>query len=395
MDPQRASELAEVYRKELQESVIPFWAERCPDPEYGGFFSCFDREGNLYDTTKNTWVQGRCAYMFARLYDEVEARDEWLAAARRGIDFINRYCFDEESGRMHYTVSREGKRLTRPWTIFSECFALGAMCQYSKVTGQSKILGQAQQLFDQTLELANDPTLDSCSYPEASQSISHAIPMILLNVTQQLRQAGCGTAYQPVADEMLQRILNLHLHPEHQAIFEYVAPDGSLIEGPMGRVINPGHALESMWFVLHEARDRGDEKLRDQAVETVEWSIARGWDEEFGGIFYFLDYEGSPSPFLEWDMKLWWVHIEALYALLLAHHLSGRDDLLAWFERVHSWTWEHFPDRQYGGWLGYLHRRGDIASTAKGNMWKSFYHVPRGLLLIWKLLQEIASRTSG
>ncbi len=389
MDAQRARELADRYRAELTEKVIPFWEQRCPDPEHGGFFSCFDRQGRLYDTTKYVWLQGRFVWMFARIYSAVQPRPEWLEAARRGLQFIRQYCFDDR-GRMYFAVTAEGRRTTRPWGIFSECFAVCALCRYARASGDGQALEQAQELFWRTLELSRQPDLDSLAYPETPRLVTHAVPMILLNVVQELRAAEADSRYEKIGDEMLHRILDLHAHPVERALFENVRPDGGLADTPDGRVLNPGHALESAWFVLHEARPRGDERLRDRAVEIIEWSLERGWDEDHGGLVYFLDYAGFPSPYLEWDMKLWWVHVEALYALLLAHHLTGREDLLEWFERLHAWTWEHFPDPEQGEWLGYLHRSGEPALTLKGSMWKGFYHLPRGLLLIAELLEEMA-----
>jgi N-acylglucosamine 2-epimerase len=390
MTGERAAELSSLYRGELLESVVPFWQDRAPDGEHGGFFSCFDRDGTLYDIAKYVWLQGRFAWMFSRLYREVEPRPEWLEAARRGVEFLRDHCSDE-SGRMYFAVTREGQRLTRPWAIFSECFAVPAFAEHARACEEGELLEEADRLYWRTLELSRVPGLDSLSYPEHARPATHAAPMILLNVSQELRAARPDPRYEEVIEEMLERVLELHCHPEERALFETVAPDGSLLDSPDGRVINPGHALESAWFMLHEARERGDDVIRDRAVEVIEWSMERGWDEEHGGLLYFLDARGLPSPFLEWDMKLWWVHVEALYALLLAHQLTGREDLLDWFERVHAWTWEHFPDREYGEWFGYLHRVGSPALLLKGSMWKGCYHLPRGLLLIANLLAEMAA----
>jgi N-acylglucosamine 2-epimerase len=377
-----------MYWRELLERVVPFWDGRAPDAEHGGFFTCFDRDGTLYDTTKYVWLQGRFVWTLSRLYRTVEQRSRWLEAARRGVDFLREHCFDE-SGRMYFAVTREGQRLTQPWAIFSECFAILGFAEHGRASGDEELIETAHRLFASTLELSRQPDLDSLSYPEQMRPATHAVPMLLLHVAQELRSARPHSLCEQVIDQALDRILRLHCHPEERALFENVAPDGSLIDSPDGRVINPGHALESAWFVLHEARHRDDTQLRDRAVEVIEWSLERGWDEEHGGILYFLDARGLPSPFLEWDMKLWWVHVEALYAVLLAHHLTGREDMLAWFERVHAWAWGRFPDPDYGEWFGYLHRAGEPALSLKGSMWKGFYHLPRGLLLTAQLLDEM------
>lgn len=390
MDTARARELSQLYRKELMDNVIPFWEQRAPDPQYGGFFHCFDRDGTLYDTTKYVWCQGRFVWMFSRLYQTVEPRREWLEAARQGLEFLRQHCFSEE-GRMYFAVTQEGQRLYQPWGLFSECFAIIALSRYGQASGEAEAIAQAQQLFWSTLELSHRSDLDSLSYPEIPPVALHAVPMQLLSIAQELRQAQPDPAYEQVIDEMLERILRHHAHPEERAVFENVSLDGSLLDSPEGRVLLPGHALESAWFVLEEARHRQDQALVEGASAMIEWSLERGWDEQYGGLLYFVDSQGLPSPFLEWDMKLWWVHLEALYALLLGHHLTGRQDFLDWFERIHAWTWEHYPDPQYGEWLGYLHRTGEVALSAKGSMWKGFYHLPRALLLIAELLEEISA----
>jgi len=389
MTPQRAAALAALYRRELLESVVPFWVPRAHDAEHGGCFTCFGRDGALFDDTKYVWLQGRWVWMLARLYRTVEQNPDWLAAARMGAEFLRDRCFDE-TGRMHFAVTREGRRVTKPWAIFSECFCTVGFAEYARASGDGEWLERAQSLYRRTLDLSREPDLDSLGYPENQRLSTHAVPMIFLNVTQELREAGDDPLYAEVVDESLSRILDLHCHPEERALFENVAADGSLVDSPDGRVINPGHALESAWFMLQEARHRGDDALRDRAVDVIDWSLECGWDNPNGGLLYFVDAKGLPSPFLEWDMKLWWVHVEALYALLLAYRMTGREDLLDWFERLHEWTWAHFPDPELGEWYGYLHREGHPALTLKGSMWKGFYHLPRGLLLISELLQEMA-----
>src|SRR5262249_39100703 len=156
--------------------------------------------------------------------------------------------------------------------------------------------------------------------------------------------------------------------------------DGQMLDTPEGRLVNPGHACETAWFMLAEARQRQDRALIAQACQILEWSLQMGWDRIHGGILYFVDCEGKPPEPYEHDMKLWWPHNEALYACLLALHLTGEPRWLAWYERIHEWTFNHFPDHANGEWFGYLHRDGTVSSTVKGNMWKGPFHLPRMLL---------------
>ena len=34
-------------KKHILEDIMPFWDKRCLDREYGGYITCFDRQGNI------------------------------------------------------------------------------------------------------------------------------------------------------------------------------------------------------------------------------------------------------------------------------------------------------------------------------------------------------------
>ena len=72
------SKLALQYKSELLDKVVPFWLEKSQDKEFGGYFTCLNRDGSVFDTDKFIWLQGREGWMFATLYNKVEKRPEWL-----------------------------------------------------------------------------------------------------------------------------------------------------------------------------------------------------------------------------------------------------------------------------------------------------------------------------
>ena len=81
--------------QELFERVIPFWERHSLDSTYGGYFNCLDEDGSVYDTTKHIWLQGRQAWMFAKLYETVQPEQSWLDIARLGIDFLRNHAITE------------------------------------------------------------------------------------------------------------------------------------------------------------------------------------------------------------------------------------------------------------------------------------------------------------
>jgi len=219
---------------------------------------------------------------------------------------------------------------------------------------------------------------------------SHAVPMILLATAQVLRQVDDDPIYNEVIDLSLHEVLNHFMNVKHEVLLENVGPSGAFLDEPEGREVNPGHAIETSWFIMEEARHRGnDPELIRQASRILDWSLKFGWYQQYGGLLYFRDCKGYPNPNYEHDMKLWWPHNEAIYATLLAYHLTGDDTYADWHTKLHDWAYAHFPDKVHDEWFGYLHRDGSVSSTLKGNMWKGPFHLPRMQLNCWKLLEKM------
>ncbi len=386
---QSLGDLALFYRRRLLENVVPFWEQHSLDHDYGGYFNSLDRTGAVYDSDKAVWLQARAVWMFSKLYNTVEARPAWLDAARLGYEFLTKHAFDTD-GRMFFALTRAGQPLRKRRYYFSETFAAIAFAEYAQATKSAEALDRAKNVYRLIVDLYRNPQkLPPKTVPATRPMKSHAIPMIMLATTQELRQVDDDPLYAEIVDDVLGQILNHFMKPEKQALLETVGPHGEYLDTIDGRTINPGHAIESAWFIMHEAQHRHDSQLIAQAAQIIDWSLERGWDRDYGGLFYFVDVEGKPPTQLEWDMKLWWPHTEALYALLLAHHLTHEQRYSDWFEKVHAWSFDHFADADYGEWYGYLRRDGSVSTPLKGGMWKGFFHLPRALWLCWRLLERM------
>jgi N-acylglucosamine 2-epimerase len=388
MQKDRIEQLRSFYKSYLLDNSIPFWLEHSMDKEYGGYLTCLDRKGNVYNTDKSVWFQGRGAWMFSKLYNVVEKRPEWLEAAKSGIDFMNAHCFDTD-GRMFFTVTQDGRPLQKRRYMFSETFAIIALAEYSKASGDKKALEQAKRIFDMVKDIYRNGKMTPKIDLNTRRTKSHSLPMILLSVIQTLREADNRKEYDTLADELLQELLTNFIKPEVHALLETVGEHGERLDSPQGRCVNPGHSIETSWFLMHEALYRKDNELLKKALEVLEWSAELGWDKEYGGIFAFVDMEGRPPEQLEWDMKLWWPHTEALYAFLLAHAITGKEKYEKWYDMLHGYAFSHFEDKEYGDWYGYLHREGTVSNMLKGSIWKGMFHLPRALLLSWNLLEKM------
>lgn len=390
MELARIDELIDVYRDGLLEDTIPFWMEHSVDRAAGGFLTFLDRDGSVFGTDKPVWLQGRIVWLFSKLYNEVEPREEWLELARHGLDFLLGKCFDED-GRMFFVVDREGRPIRKRRYVFSEVFGIMGLAEYARASGEDWARQKAAGLWDLMLHYHRTPgLLEPKVHPVNRPMKSHAMPMILLATAQVIRQVDDRPIYNSVIDQSLDEVFNDFCKPEMQAVLENVGPNGEFIDSPEGRSILPGHAIETAWFIMEEGRYRNKLELSMEALPILQWSLDRGWDREHGGgLLYYTDLKDLPCTQYEWDMKLWWPHTEALYATLLAHHLTGDPTWAQWHKTVHDYTYSHFPDSEYGEWFGYLHRDGTVSHRMKGNLWKGPYHLSRMQMLSWKLLEEM------
>ena len=401
MQTARLLQLRDMYRRALLEDVIPFWLRHSLDREYGGYLTCLDREGAVYNTDKQMWMQAREVWLFSTLYHRVEGvesdvREAWLDAARLGYHFLDEHGYAPD-GRMYFLVTRDGRPLRRRRYLFTETFGVIAGAAYAAASGEEGALARAVETYELLVRLSRiSGALAPKVNPQTRATRALAMPMILLATTQELRQAAPGPLCDRVAAEAVEEITGLFLKREERALHEVVGPQGQRLDSPEGRLVNPGHAIESAWFLLHEAMARenaGEDAgaIQEAALDILRWSLDWGWDREHGGLLYFVDIENKPPEQLEWDMKLWWPHTEALYATLLAYHLTGEAEFAAWFERLHAYAWSHFADPEHGEWFGYLHRDGSVALPVKGSLWKGAFHLPRALWLCWSLLERMVA----
>ncbi len=371
--------LEELYRRALLEDVIPFWEKHSIDAECGGYFTCLDRRGEVFDTDKFVWLQARQVWMFSVLYNRVEKNTRWLEIAKGGADFLAAHGMDEE-GNWYFSLDRKGNPLIAPYNLFSDCFAAMAFSQYALASGDEWAKDLANKTYLNILRRKDNPKgTYSKAVAGTRPMVSLAIPMILANVSLEMEWLLNATRLNETLDDCIGQVMGRFLDKERDVLFENAAPDGSKVDCFQGRLINPGHGLEAVWFLMDIARRRGDRQLIEKCVHVALSTLDFGWDKEFGGIFYFLDSAGHPPQQLEWDQKLWWVHLEALVALVMGYALTGTDECWRWYEKVHEYTWGHFPDGDYGEWFGYLNRAGNVLLDLKGGKWKGCFHVPRAL----------------
>lgn len=381
------------YENELFQNVLPFWMKNAGDTEGGGYFTCLDREGKVFDTDKFIWLQGRQVWLFSMLYNNVEKNPIWLEYAKHGAAFLQKYGRAAD-GTWYFSLTREGTPLVQPYNIFSDCFATQAFGQLYKATGNANYADIARTTFESILQRRDNPKRHwSKAVAETRPLKNFALPMILCNLSLEIEHLLPPLVTERLIEDCIHEVINVFYDTLSGLILENVTPDGQFSDSFEGRLLNPGHAIEAMWFIMDLGERRNDIALIEQAKNIALHTLKYAWDAQYGGILYFMDIKGYPPQQLEWDQKLWWVHMETLIALLKGYYLTGDERCWTWFETVHDWTWKHFPDPEYGEWFGYLNRRGEPLLTLKGGKWKGCYHVPRGLYQCWQTLQKLKTQS--
>lgn len=379
----------EVYREDFTRNIMPFWLKNGLDRENGGIYTCVGRDGQLIDSTKSVWFQGRFAFICSFAYNNIEKNPEWLEAAKLTLDFIEKYCFDTD-GRMYFEVAADGTPLRKRRYVFSESFAAIAMSEYALATGNQEYAKKGLDLFKRMRSFLNTPGVLEPKYLSSVQVQGHSITMIMVNVASCLKKVIDDPELDAQIQESVYALKNYFMHPEFKALLEMVGPKGEFIDTTNGRTINPGHCIETSWFLFDVARTMDNNKeLIDMALTILDWSWDWGWDEQYGGIINFKDCKNLPPQDYSQDMKFWWPQTEAIIANLYAYKLTKDEKYLKRHKQISDWTYAHFPDYEYGEWYGYLHRDGTVAQPAKGNLFKGPFHIPRMMIKGYTLCHEI------
>ena len=377
------------YKDDIMNDIMPFWMKHGLDRKHGGVYTCIDRDGSIIDTTKSVWFQGRFGFIAAFAYNNIEKNPEWLSASKSCIDFIEAHCFDTD-GHMFFEVTEEGTPLRKRRYVFSEGFAAIAMAEYALATGDNKYAERALEIFKSIQHFLQTPGLLEPKYLPSLEARGHSITMILINTASRIRMVVDDPVLTEQIDRSIAALRQYFIHPEFKALLEMVGPNGEFIDTCNGRLINPGHCIETAWFIMEEAKYRNwDKDLLQLALQILDWSWEWGWDKEFGGIINFRDCRNLPVQDYSQDMKFWWPQCETVIATLYAYIAPGNEKSLDMHKKANEWMYKHLPDPENPEWYGYLHRDGSVAQPAKGNIFKGPFHIPRMLIKASLLCDEI------
>jgi len=413
------------YRDHIVRQVLPFWTQAV-DRDRGGVYTCYTNGGeSRVSTDKYTWSQGRFLWLWSRLAamcadGRLEGDAEaYLEDARKTYAFLRRHAI-LPNGNCAFLLTEDGTpKEPEPGrgldtSFYADCFVVMGMAEYARVAGDREALDTAAALFESVERRIAEGTARSEPYPIPSGCAAHGYAMILLNTAQELALASARLAPERteplrrtstrLMDEILTRFRDRR-NRIREIVRSHSGADGEEPQELLLRHLNPGHTVESMWFVLREAKLAGREDAALTALDVLKRALETGWDDEYGGLYRYVDLNGGAptgSAWTEgtgasrfeslisgtWDMKLWWPHSEALFATLLGYLWSGDAELADWYERLHQYVFGLFPAAPGREWVQIRARDGTPVQQVVALPVKDPYHILRNLMLIVSLLQE-------
>ena len=436
MKPMAFEELKNFYIDHLFNTLISFWMRFGIDRENGGFFTCFNNTGDVLKSKhKYIWSQGRFLWMLSRLvyafqgYTSNKHLEEIREAAERGARFLKEHArlpngncawvLDETGGPI--LTNRDGSS-RQPAAgeeydlgIAADEFLIYGMGEFSRAAGSREYFEFALDLFDSVWRRLSSGDFKSFPHDTPKGFKAHGKSMIMLETAQELADIAsffndpAADRLEGIARDSMRETLSVFVKKDREVLLEAVKQDNRpAYDEMLGSYFNPGHSLEDAWFLMHFAARVQDPQALHTATQVVRWMTSRGWDDQYGGLPQFLHIDGGkPRGIIaeqnrddhmilelteNWSNKLWWVHSEALYALILAYEHTRDSWFLDTYWKFHEYVFNTFPnpDKEVGEWIQIRDRQGRPEEKVVALPVKDPYHITRAFMHLIKSLERIS-----
>ena len=427
--------LREFYIDHLFNTLVSFWMRFGIDHNNGGFFTCFNNTGDVLKSKhKYIWSQGRFLWMLGRLvyafqgYTSAENLGRIMEAAEKGARFLKEHAL-LPNGNCAWVLDEKGQPILTnrdgsirkavsgdeyDLGISADEFLIYGMGEYSRASGDREYFDFTLRLFDSVWARLSGGAFKTFPHTRPVGFKSHGKSMIMLETAQELADIArffddpAAERLEKIARDSLRETLSVFVKPDRKVLLEAVKEDNCpAYEEMLGAYFNPGHSLEDAWFIMHFAHRIKDREALEAGAEIVRWMTSKGWDDQYGGLPQFLHIDGgqprgtvaaenrNDHMIVEltqnWSNKLWWVHSEALYALILAYEHTRDSWFMDTYWKFHDYVFDTFPnpDKDIGEWIQIHDRRGRPEDKVVALPVKDPYHITRAFMHLIKSLERI------
>ena len=377
------------YRNFLFNNFLPFWEKYGIDYEYGGVLNCMEDDGKLVSEDKYTWSQARSLWTFSYIYNNFVKSDKNFEFIKKTYLFLLKHARDD-NGDWVYRMHREGKVLDGAISAYVDLFAAYGITEYFRVTSEKEALKVAQETLHRYAWKIKQPDFTTVEPFKLKPGYKlHGIFFLFLNILTPLLMEVSDPELEKEAEMCVSTIINHFMDKKRKLIYEMLDSQFNPIDSPEGKDYMPGHNIECAWIFMIEAQRKSDNELMKTAMNILRWTIERSWDDQFGGFFWCLNVDNETPHQQGWDNKIYWVHSEALLALMLAYEITKENYYMDWFLKVHDYSFKIFPVKKYGEWYQRCDRKGNKLDEIVSLPVKDPYHVARAVMFIIESLERL------
>jgi mannobiose 2-epimerase len=383
--------LRDEMRTELTERILPFWMNAASDRRHGGVIGLIVEDGTTDpEAPKGAILHARVLWTFSAAYRAL-GDERYRRTADGAASHFRKHFVDPTSGGVFWMIDARGRPLDERKHIYAQAFAIYALAEHARATGDPHSLDTAIALF----RLIDGHAFDAerVGYEECFSRDWTLLDDVRLSdqdlnerrsMNTHLHLLEAYTALHAVWPDVqlaarLRMLLELFLD-------RIIAPGGDHVVGffterwePRSSKVSFGHDIETSWLLVEAARAIGDpgltERVRAAALALAAAVRECGVDAEHGGLFHERD-----GDHLDTD-KEWWPQAEAIVGFVAAYQASGDERFLD--AAVSTWRFvvRHLVDRRHGEWYRRVSRSGDRSRGGeKVGPWKCPYHNSRACL---------------
>jgi len=396
--------LAEDYRHRLFDLYLPFWRKGGYDGENGGFMCMVDDDGAVVEEEKRLEDQGKALWVYSFLYNNFGENPEYLEIAEKTRNFMVKYM-RAENGTWFERVHRDGRlKEDVSENVFGWLYAAKGLAEFYRAARND----EDRNIVHETVWAALR-AYDSLNYrgvrnyggiamdvtTTGLRELGHS--MLIIDVLSEFLSHTKNRRLAELLDEHVTHVMEHFFNPKLGITNEYLRHDYSRLPGYEDYMYT-GHAVETMWLVLFEARRSKDRVLFEDAKNIIRRYVEMGWDYVFEGYgdghFYVFDGPGRTRDRL-YSVKTLRSHCNLMIALMSIYEFTGERWAKEWYERVQGYALEKLAGDSIV-WRQAVDRFGrPIRHSGNAGTRKDIFHQPRYLMLNLLSLEGMLEETGG
>lgn len=385
------------YQCDLFDDFLPFLERYVVDREYGGFLCAVRPNGERVSEEKRTWYQGRGVWVFAYLFNNITREQKYLDVAAAAIELLKRSKPDDPDQLRPKLLNRDGTPAGEADTeVYGDMFVAEGLAEFAKASGDGTLWNEARDLVFRCVSHYDradyHPPIGETYLGPGARPFPGAriggVWMVLIRTLSQMIGWRPDAALEALLNRSIAAFLDHHYNPRFRLFNELICHDLSRPGNEYERLVYAGHAIETLWMILCEARRRADIPLFDTAAAHFRRHCEVARDRVYGGLFRNLT---------DVDRNIWTLdktlfpHQEALIGSLLMIEETGDPWALEFYTDLETYVRARFPMRSLNSPLWQL--TGDRQVTPTPDMVRAEnYHHPRFLMLNLQTIGRMIER---